>query len=261
MVNGEFILNDIFEQNAKVYQTRPLRAIKYQKGMETGFVVHFTNIATENIKAYMYEAMKFFDTEAEAWDYINSNPDQHIDVDGQLVQVDVEYEAPLPILHRKVNSPDERVGYIGCHEGKYAFVSDESEQYDFYYLDSNYCDKPTWIIQDMDGNIRIWSEDLLDCCGESFFGKDDDIVYEKRVVSGKEEYIKVEVVTSQKVVYIPETLTVKELAEKLEIKPSQIVSKLFLKGEVVSMNTVLDFDMAVKIGDDFDVIFRRIEQI
>ena len=193
MENRDFILNDIFEQKAKVYQTKPVRAMKYEKGMETGFVVYFTNIATENIKAYTYEAMKFFDTEAEAKEYIKTNPDQHIKMDGTLVQVDVKYEKPLPILHRKVNNPDERVGYIGCHEGKYTFVSDESQQYDFFYLDSNYYDKPIWIIQDMDGNIRVWSQDLLDCCGESFFGKDEDIVYEKCVVSGKEEYIKVEV--------------------------------------------------------------------
>lgn len=176
---SNFILNEIFKQKAKVYQTRPIKAMKYEKGMETGFVVYFTNIATKNIKAYTHEGMKFFDTEAEAWDYINSNPDQHINVDGRLVQVDVEYEAPLPILHRKVNNPDERVGYLGCHEGKYAFVSDESQQYDFFYLDSNTCDNPIWIIQEADGRVRVWDVDFPSCCGETFFGKEDEFIYEK----------------------------------------------------------------------------------
>ena len=71
---SNFILNEIFEQKAKVYQTRPVRAMVYEKGMETGFVVYFTNAESKNIKAYTHEGMKFFDTESDAWDYINSNP-------------------------------------------------------------------------------------------------------------------------------------------------------------------------------------------
>lgn len=176
---SNFSLNEIFEQKARVYQTRPVRAMKYEKGMETGFVVAFTNTPTKERKVNMHEGMKFFDTEAEAWDYINSNPEQYVNIDGELVQVDVEYEAPLPVLHRKVNNPDERVGFRSCHEGKYAFVSNESEQYDFFYLDSNTCDNPTWIIQDMDGNIRAWDVDFPECCGETFFGKEGDLIYEK----------------------------------------------------------------------------------
>ena len=179
MNTTEFVLNEVFTQNAKEYQTRPVKAMKYQPGMETGYIVQFTNIPTNERKVNMHEGMRFFDTESEAWDYINSNPDQYVNEDGKLVKVDVEYMKPLPVLHRKVNNPDERVGYIGCHEGKYAFVSNESEQYDFFYLDSDTCDNPTWIIQDMDGNIRVWDSDYLDCCGESFFGNPEDFVYQK----------------------------------------------------------------------------------
>ena len=186
---SNFILNELFEQKAKVYQTRPVRAMKYEKGMETGFVVHFSNIPKKSEDINMHEGMKFFDTETEAREYINSSPEQYINVDGELVQVDVEYEAPLPVLHRKVNNPDERVGFRYCHEGKYAFVSNESEQYDFFYLDSNYCDKPTWIIQDMDGNIRTWDVDFPSCCGETFFGKEDEFIYEK---VSEDKYIKAE---------------------------------------------------------------------
>lgn len=177
---SNFILNEIFEQKAKVYQTRPVRAMVYEKGMETGFVVYFTNTESKNIKAYTHEGMKFFDTESEAWDYINSNPKQYIKKDNELVEIKgIIYEAPLPILHRKVNSPDERVGFISCHEGKYAFVSNESEQYDFFYLASNTCDKPTWIIQEADGRVRVWDVDFPGCCEETFFGKEDEFIYEK----------------------------------------------------------------------------------
>lgn len=34
MDTNNFILNDIFKENAKVYQTKPVRATKYQHGME-----------------------------------------------------------------------------------------------------------------------------------------------------------------------------------------------------------------------------------
>ena len=38
MDNREFVLNEeLFEQKAKVYQSRPLRAMKYQSGMENGW--------------------------------------------------------------------------------------------------------------------------------------------------------------------------------------------------------------------------------
>lgn len=62
-----------------------------------------------------------------------------------------------------------------------------------------------------------------------------------------------------KEVRIPDLLTVKELAEKLDIKPSQIVSKLFLKGELVQLDSVINYNTALKIADDFDVIFQRME--
>ena len=193
MESRDFILNNVFEQNAKVYQTRPVRAVKYQPGMETGFVVRFSNIPNKSEDLNRNEGMKFFDTEAEAWDYINSNPEQYINVDGKLVQVEVKYDKPMPVLHRKVSSPEERIGGVNCFEGKYAFVSNETEQYDFFYLADECCGNAVWIIQDADGNIRVWEQDFLDCCSNTFFGEPDDFVYERSMVSGKEEYIKVAV--------------------------------------------------------------------
>lgn len=194
MESRNFVLNEeLFEQKAKVYQTRPVRAMKYEKGMETGFVVRFSNLPNKSENINRNEGMKFFDTEAEAWDYINTNPDQYINVNGNLVQVEVIYDRPMPVLHRKVNSPDERIGCVNCFEGQYAFVSNETEQYDFFYLDDECCDKPVWIILDADGNIRVWEQDFLDCASSTFFGEPDDFVYERSMVSGKEEYIKVAV--------------------------------------------------------------------
>ena len=43
--------------------------------------------------------------------------------------------------------------------GKHAFMSDESENYEFYILNNN-CDSDVWIIQDMNGNIRVWDRTM-----------------------------------------------------------------------------------------------------
>ena len=55
-----FKLNNIFEENAKVYQTKPVRATKYQPGMETGWMVYMINKLTKDIKKQSHEGMKNF---------------------------------------------------------------------------------------------------------------------------------------------------------------------------------------------------------
>ena len=48
---------------------------------------------------------------------------------------------------------------------------------------------------------------------------------------------KVEVVEEQiKVITLPESLTIKELADKMKMQPSVIIKKLFLQGQIVTLN-------------------------
>lgn len=108
-----------------------------------------------------------------------------------LIEIPVEYDPPMPVLHRKETDPDKKVGFQNCFEGKYALKSNETEMYDFFILDYHHTTPDVWIIQDADGRIRVWDTDSLECYGETFFGKEDDLIYEK--VEGKEEYIKVAV--------------------------------------------------------------------
>lgn len=173
-------LSNMFHDNAKNYQSRPVRAAKYQPGMENGWMVYFTNKATKEKGTITHEGVRFFSTEAEAWNYIKADNKQYIRENGKLVEVTVEYDFPRPVLHRK---DADAVNKDGMHFyfGKYAFVDDESEDYEFYIMECN-----CWIIQEMDGGIRVWYPDVE----ETFFGNDKDIVYE---VAGKDEYIKVEV--------------------------------------------------------------------
>ena len=36
-----------------------------------------------------------------------------------------------------------------------------------------------WIIQEADGRVRVWDVDFPGCCEETFFGKEDEFIYEK----------------------------------------------------------------------------------
>ena len=54
---------------------------------------------------------------------------------------------------------------------------------------------------------------------------------------------------------IPETLTVKELAEKIGKSGAEIVKCLMKKGIMAAINQTVDFDTAVSVGEEYNVIF------
>ena len=64
-----------------------------------------------------------------------------------------------------------------------------------------------------------------------------------------------------KEIIIPESLTIKELADKMKIKPSDIVKKLFLQGQIVTINQEIDFDMAQEIALEYDIIAEMEEKV
>lgn len=50
-----FNLNEVFEENAKIYQTKPVMAARYQPGMETGFAIYMTNKIVNGLSANQHE--------------------------------------------------------------------------------------------------------------------------------------------------------------------------------------------------------------
>ncbi len=64
-----------------------------------------------------------------------------------------------------------------------------------------------------------------------------------------------------KVITIPETLTIKELADKMKLQPSAIVKKLFLKGEIVTLNSDIDFEKAEEIAMEYEVLCEKEEKV
>ena len=64
-------------------------------------------------------------------------------------------------------------------------------------------------------------------------------------------------------VYIPDTLTVRELAERLGDSVKEIISWLFIlnDGLTVTEESVINFESAEKLGNRYDVLFKRIEKV
>ncbi|MDO5382430.1 MAG: translation initiation factor IF-2 [Eubacteriales bacterium] len=60
---------------------------------------------------------------------------------------------------------------------------------------------------------------------------------------------------------LPDTLTIKELADKMKVQPSAIVKKLFLQGKVVTINEEIDYDVAEEIALEFNCICDHEEKI
>ncbi len=71
----------------------------------------------------------------------------------------------------------------------------------------------------------------------------------------KPEKKAVEIVEEQiKVITLPEKLTIKELADKMKIQPSAIVKKLFLQGQIVTVNQEIPYETAENIAIEYDII-------
>ena len=60
-----------------------------------------------------------------------------------------------------------------------------------------------------------------------------------------------------KVIIVPETLTIKELADKMKMQPSVIIKKLFLQGQIVTVNSELTFEEAENIAIEYDIICEK----
>ncbi len=87
-----------------------------------------------------------------------------------------------------------------------------------------------------------------------------DKIYEEEQVTTKRVGMfikpekKVEVVEEIKVITLPEVLTIKELADKMRIQPSVIVKKLFLQGQIVTVNQEISYEQAEEIAIEYDIM-------
>ena len=94
----------------------------------------------------------------------------------------------------------------------------------------------------------------------------DDLSAAGKTKTGKGAFIKPEPKAERpedeiKVIKLPETLTIKELADKLRLQPSVIVKKLFLAGKMVTPNTDLSYEEAEEIAMEYEILCEKEEEI
>ena len=73
---------------------------------------------------------------------------------------------------------------------------------------------------------------------------------------------KVEVVEEQiKVIQLPETINIKDLAEKMKMQPSAIIKKLFMQGKIVTVNHELSYEEAEEIAMEYEILCEKEEKV
>ena len=64
-----------------------------------------------------------------------------------------------------------------------------------------------------------------------------------------------------KVITIPESITIGELADKMKMQASALIKKLFMQGMMLSVNQEVDFETAENIALEFDIIAEQEEKV
>ncbi len=99
-------------------------------------------------------------------------------------------------------------------------------------------------------NNRYDKKNSDDDFGKKPGGKNVKLKTPLKPVTPKPEPVKEEI----KSIVIPETLTIKELAEHMKKQPSEIVKKLFMQGKIVTINQEIDFATAEEIAMEFEIL-------
>ena len=88
--------------------------------------------------------------------------------------------------------------------------------------------------------------------------EEEDVMKNKPGRFIKPEKKKEEVVEEViKVITLPETITIKELAEKMKIQPAAIVKKLFLEGKIVTVNQEISYEDAENIAMEYEILCEK----
>ncbi len=97
------------------------------------------------------------------------------------------------------------------------------------------------------------------------YERDDQNVHKGPRKNGKGAFIKPEVVKPVeeeiKSITIPETITIKELSDKMKLKPAEIIKKLFMQGKLVTLNSELSYEEAENIAVEYDILCEQEEKI
>ena len=60
-----------------------------------------------------------------------------------------------------------------------------------------------------------------------------------------------------KVIVLPETITIKDLADKMKMQPSAIIKKLFMEGKIVTLNQEISYEEAENIAMEYEILCEK----
>lgn len=85
---------------------------------------------------------------------------------------------------------------------------------------------------------------------------------ESKKESKKQEVVKQEEEEETiKTITLPETITIKDLADKLKLAPAQLIKNLFMQGKMVNQNQEISFDEAAEIALEYNCIAEEEEKV
>ena len=101
--------------------------------------------------------------------------------------------------------------------------------------------------------------------------KRHDVDYDEREASKQKKFNphgfhkpeKVEAPVEEKIKVItrPEKITIRDLADKMKIQAAGIIKKLFLEGQIVTLNSELSFEEAENIAIEYEIICEKEEKV
>ena len=64
-----------------------------------------------------------------------------------------------------------------------------------------------------------------------------------------------------KVITLPETITIKDLADKMRMQPAAIIKKLFMQGKIVTVNQEISYEDAENIAMEYEILCEKEEKV
>ncbi len=96
---------------------------------------------------------------------------------------------------------------------------------------------------------------------KDFIYEEDEAAVKNKNKAGRfikpEKKVEEAAVEQIKVITIPETLTIKDLADKMKLQPSAIIKKLFMQGQIVTVNSEISFEDAENIAIEYEIICEK----
>lgn len=111
--------------------------------------------------------------------------------------------------------------------------------------------------KDKDRDKRDRRDSMFDEDGQVGHGRNSNAGRFIKPVAKKQEVPEDDI----KVIVIPEKLTIKDLADKMRVAPAEIVKKLFMQGEMVTVNQEISFEKAEEIAIEYEIMCEKEEKV